>query len=58
MYMNGMVVAQTTPAVIHIDGKMEKKNLIFRFEKTGYEPKTVIVSFDKKEPQKRSGNLR
>lgn len=52
VYMNGMIVAQTTPAVIHIDSKMEKKNLIFRFEKRGYENKTVIVSFDKKELKK------
>lgn len=49
VYMNGMIVAQTTPAVIRLDSKVEKKNLIFRFEKSGYENKTVIVSFDKKE---------
>lgn len=49
VYLNGMIVAQTTPAVIKLDSKSEKKNLIFRFEKMGYESKTVIVSFDKKE---------
>lgn len=52
VYLNGMIVAQTTPAIIKIDSKQEKKNLIFRFEKAGYESKTVIVSFDKKELKK------
>lgn len=49
VYLNGMIVAQTTPAIIKLDSKSVKKNLIFRFEKPGYESKTVIVSFDKKE---------
>ncbi len=52
VYMNGMIVAQTTPAVLHIEAKMIKKNLIFRFEKAGYENKTVIVSFDKNDLKK------
>lgn len=52
VYLNGMIVATTTPAVIKLDKKMVNKNLIFRFEKAGYEPKTVIVSFDKKEMKK------
>lgn len=52
VYMNGMVVSQTTPAMIKIDSKMEGKNIIFRFEKTGYEAKTVILSFGKKELKK------
>lgn len=49
VYLNGMVVAQTTPAIIRIDTKLLNKNIIFRFEKSGYESKTVITSFDKKQ---------
>ncbi|MDE6378121.1 MAG: hypothetical protein K2K72_05190 [Duncaniella sp.] len=49
VYLNGMIIAHSTPAIIKIDSKLEKKNLIFRMEKAGYENKTVIVSFDKKE---------
>lgn len=49
VYLNGMIVAQTTPAIIKLDSKSVNKNLIFRFEKPGYESKTVIVSFNKKE---------
>lgn len=52
VYMNGMIVAQTTPAVVKIDSKYADKNIIFRFEKSGYESKTVIVSFDKKDLKK------
>ena len=52
VYLNGMIVAQTTPAIIKLDKKMLNKNLLFRFEKAGYENKTVIVSFDKKEMKK------
>lgn len=49
VYLNGKLVASTTPAIIKLDSKMINKNLMFRFEKRGYESKTVIVSFDKKE---------
>ncbi|MDE7387053.1 MAG: PEGA domain-containing protein [Muribaculaceae bacterium] len=52
VYLNGMIVAQTTPAIIKIDTKMLNKNLLFRFEKAGYEAKTVIVSIDKKDVKK------
>lgn len=52
VYLNGMIVAQTTPAIITIDKKFIDKNLMFRFEKNGYESKTVIVSFDKKDLKK------
>lgn len=52
VYLNGMVVAQTTPAVIKLDSKVCGKNLIFRFEKAGYEPKTVILTFEKKDLKK------
>ncbi|MDE7437689.1 MAG: hypothetical protein K2M93_04310 [Muribaculaceae bacterium] len=49
VYLNGNIVAQTTPAIIKVDSKMAKRNLIFLFEKKDYEGKTVIVNFDKKE---------
>lgn len=52
VYLNGMIVAQTTPAIITLDKKMIDKNLMFRFEKNGYEPKTVIISLDKKDMKK------
>lgn len=52
VYLNGIVVAQTTPAVISLDKKSVDKNLMFKFEKRGYESKTVIVSLDKKELKK------
>jgi len=52
VYLNGMIIAQTTPAVIKLDTKMAGKNLIFRFVKDGYESKTLILSFEKKELKK------
>lgn len=52
VYLNGALVAQTTPAIIKLNTKMLNKNLIFRFEKKGYENKTVIVSYDKKDIKK------
>ena len=52
VFLNGMIVAQTTPAIINLDKKAVEKNLMFRFEKPGYESKTVIVSLDKKELKK------
>lgn len=52
VYLNGMIVAQTTPAIIKLDKKNIDKNLIFRFEKRGYESKTIIISFDKKDLKK------
>lgn len=53
VYLNGMIVAQTTPAIITLDSKKSiDKNLLFRFEKPGYESKTVIVSLDKKDIKK------
>lgn len=48
VYLNGMIISQTTPAIIRLDKKMVNKNLMFRFEKNGYDTKTVITSFDKK----------
>lgn len=52
VYLNGMIVSQTTPSIIEIEKKMVGKNLIFRFEKPGYEPKTLIVNLDKKDVKK------
>lgn len=52
VFLNGFVVAQTTPAIITLNKKQIDKNLMFRFEKSGYESKTTIVSFDKKDLKK------
>lgn len=52
VYLNGMIVAQTTPAIVQLDKKQLDKNLMFRFEKRGYESKTVIISLDKKDMKK------
>lgn len=52
VYLNGMIVTQTTPAIIKLDKKMLDRNLMFRFEKRGYESKTVIISLDKKDMKK------
>ena len=52
VYLNGLIVAQTTPAILKIDKKNIDKNLMFKFEKKGYESRTVIISFDKKEIKK------
>ena len=49
VYLNGKMISNTTPALITLSDKLKEKNLLFRFEKSGYEPKTVIVSYDKKE---------
>lgn len=52
VYLNGKLIATTTPAIISLDSKQTNKNLMFRFEKNGYESKTIIISFDKKEMKK------
>ncbi|MCH5221859.1 MAG: hypothetical protein J1F05_05990 [Muribaculaceae bacterium] len=52
VYLNGMIVAQTTPAIINLDKKHIEKNLVLRFDKAGYESKTVITSLSKKDLKK------
>lgn len=49
VYLNGRVVAQTTPTIIEIDKKQAQKTMIFKFVKDGYESKSVTVSFTKNE---------
>lgn len=49
VYLNGMLVASTTPAFITLPEKEAKKVMIFKFEKDGYESKSMTVSFDKKQ---------
>lgn len=49
VYLNGILVAETTPAIITMPEKEAKKNMIFKFEKEGYESKSLAVSFDKKQ---------
>lgn len=52
VYMNGIIVAQTTPAIIPLDKRLADRNLMFRFEKPGYESKTVIIQLNKKDLKK------
>lgn len=49
VYLNGHLVASTTPAIITLPGKEATKSMIFKFEKEGYESKSVVVNFDKKQ---------
>lgn len=52
VYLNGQIVSHTTPAVITISDKIAKKTMIFQFVKEGYEPRSMTVSYDKKELKK------
>lgn len=49
VYLNGTLVSVTTPSIVKISDKVAKKMMLVRFEKEGYEPKTVTVSYDKKQ---------
>lgn len=49
VYLNGQLVAETTPAILTMPEKSAKMNMIFKFEKEGYESKSLSVSFDKKQ---------
>lgn len=47
VYLNGFKVSDTTPAVIPVDKKIATKIMIFKFEKEGYESKSITVSYTK-----------
>ncbi len=49
VYLNGELVSPTTPAFISLNKKMADKTLMFQFVKNGYESKTVVVVFSKKQ---------
>ena len=49
VYLNGMLVSSTTPAIIHVDKKTATKTMIFQFRKDGYETKSAMVSYTKKQ---------
>ena len=49
VYLNGELVSPTTPAFITLKKKMADKTLMFQFVKKGYESKTVVVVFSKKQ---------
>lgn len=49
VYINGHLVSETTPAIITMSEKDAQKNMIIKFEKDGYESKSLAVSFDKKQ---------
>ena len=47
VYMNNVLVATSTPAVIEVPKKVATKVMMFRFEKEGYESKTMTVQYTK-----------
>lgn len=49
VYLNGIMVANTTPAIIEVDGKTASKTMIIQVRKDGYENKSVTVSYNKKQ---------
>lgn len=52
VYLNGQLVAETTPAIIEIDSKVAEKPMMFKFEKDGYQAKNVTVAYEKKQLKK------
>ncbi len=49
VYLNGVLVSTTTPCVLSLDKKTVTKTMIFKFEKDGYESKSMTVSYTKNE---------
>lgn len=49
VYLNNQVVATSTPAIITLSKKEATKTMIFKFEKEGYESKSLTVAFTKKQ---------
>jgi len=49
VYLNGQMVSQTTPAIISVSDKTAKKTMIFKFEKDGYESRSMTISYNKKQ---------
>ena len=49
VYLNGVVVSNTTPCVLSLDKKTVTKTMIFKFEKDGYKTKSMTVSYTKNE---------
>lgn len=47
VYLNGVMVASSTPAVIEVEKKVATKVMIFKFEKEGYESRSYTVSYTK-----------
>lgn len=47
--LNGVVVATSTPCVLHLDKKVLTGAMNFKFEKEGYETKSMTVSYSKQQ---------
>ncbi len=47
VYLNNVLVASSTPAVISLPKKVVTKVMIFKFEKEGYETKSVPIQYTK-----------
>ncbi len=49
VYVNGTLVASSTPAIIEVSDKEAKKPMIIQVQKEGYENKSVVVTYTKKQ---------
>lgn len=49
VYLNNVLVSSSAPCLLEIPKKTLTKAMMFRFEKEGYESKTVTVSFTKEQ---------
>lgn len=49
VYINGFLVSSTTPAIITVDKTTASKTMIIQVRKSGYESKSVTVSYTKKQ---------
>ncbi|MDE6378320.1 MAG: hypothetical protein K2K72_06210, partial [Duncaniella sp.] len=49
VYLNGQMVAATTPAIIQVNAKDATKPMLFKFVKKGYVSKTTTVSYTKQQ---------
>ncbi|MDE7452771.1 MAG: PEGA domain-containing protein [Paramuribaculum sp.] len=47
VYLNDVLIATSTPAIVNLPKKVVTKNMQFRFVKDGYETKSVVVQYTK-----------
>ncbi|MDE7388556.1 MAG: PEGA domain-containing protein, partial [Muribaculaceae bacterium] len=45
VYLNGQLVATSTPAIVMVDKKVASKTMIFQVRKEGYESKSATVAY-------------
>lgn len=49
VYLNGQLICTSTPQIISVSGKNAGKTLLFQFVKSGYESKSITLTYNKKE---------